>query len=173
MYSNKKETMKKTLFSLLAISLLAACEKDKLNDTDRDFAMQAGYANAAEISAGQLASTKGSSPMVKAYGQQMVTDHQPALDELVTIGNEEGISVPTSPDPAHQALMQRLMSLSGYDFDTAYMNSQVRDHQMTISLFQNELQNGRRDRLEDYARDKMPHLQEHLERADSTRTALH
>jgi putative membrane protein len=164
--------MKKTLFSLLAISAFIACKKDKLNDTDRDFAMQAGYSNAAEISAGQLAASKGNSALVRSYGQQMATDHQPALNELVTIGNEEGLTVPTTPDPAHQALMQRLMTLSGYDFDTAYMNSQVSDHQMAISLFQNEVNNGRRDRVQNYAADKLPHLNEHLQRADSIRTAL-
>jgi len=164
--------MKKLLFSLLAISAMVACEKDKLNDTDRDFAMQAGYSNSAEIAAGQLAASKGSSAMVRNYGQMMVMDHQMALTELVTIGNEEGLSVPTTPDPAHQALMQRLSTLSGYQFDTAYMNSQIMDHQMAINLFQNEVDNGKRNRVQDYAADKLPHLRMHLASADSIRAAL-
>jgi putative membrane protein len=164
--------MKKLLFSLLVISALVACEKDKLNDTDRDFAMQAGHANAAEIAAGQMAAQKGSSAMVRSYGQMMVMDHQMAQTELVNIGNAEGLSVPTTPDPAHQALMQRLSTLSGYQFDTAYMNSQIMDHQMSINLFQNEVDNGRRDRLQDYAADKLPHLRMHLQKADSIRSAL-
>src|SRR4051812_3936581 len=104
--SLKKRTMKKLIFSLMAVGTFMACKKDKLNDTDRDFTMQAGYSNAAEISAGQLAASKGNSAMVRQYGEQMVSDHQPALNELVNIGNEEGLTVPTTPDPAHQALMQ-------------------------------------------------------------------
>jgi putative membrane protein len=169
----KTRSMKKIFFVLMAGATIVACKKDKLNDTDRDFATQAGYSNAAEISAGQLAASKGSSAMVRNYGALMATDHQPALNELVQIGTEEGLTVPTTPDPYHQALMSRLMSLSGYAFDTAYINSQIMDHQTAISLFQNEVDNGRRNRVQDYAADKLPHLHMHLTTADSIRTALH
>lgn len=164
--------MKKAYMVSAAAIIMMSCEKDELNDTDREFLQMAGHSNAAEIAAGQLAGQKGSNILVKEYGQQMVAEHTLELNELQVLGNDNGIAVPTTPDPAHQALMQRLMGLSGYDFDTAYMNSQIIDHQMVIDLYRNEADNGRRDQIHDHASAKLPNLNMHLQRADSIRAAL-
>jgi putative membrane protein len=138
-----------------------------MNSMDQSFLMQTSYGNHAEIAAGQLAATKATNAAVKAFGQMMVNDHSTAQTELEGIASNNGVDVPDQPDPAHQALMQRLMTLQGVAFDTAYMNSQVMDHQNTVNLFEMEISSGQRRQVIDYANKYLPHIRMHLQMADS------
>ncbi|RZK08846.1 MAG: DUF4142 domain-containing protein [Flavobacterium sp.] len=168
--------MKKMFIATSVVALLAvACDKDdenKVNNTDRDFVKLASISNNAEMMAGQLATTKATSPLVKAFGSHMVLEHNLAQSDLKTRGSEAGIAVSDTVDAEHKALMTYLNSLSGYSFDTAYMNSQVKDHQKTINFFQMEISGGQHQRIKSYANEYLPHIQQHFTRADSIRKAL-
>ena len=52
------------------------------------------------------------------------------------------------------------------------MNSQVRDHQKTETLFETETANGKDQGLKDYANKYLPHIRMHLENAIEIRSAL-
>lgn len=164
------------LFGTLALAgFLTACDKDEdedVNATDQQFVMSAGMANRAEINAGQLAATRGSNAAVRTYGQMMVTEHTQAQNDLRSVSNDEGITMSDTVDATHQALMARLMTLNGYQFDTAYMNSQIRDHQNTIQLFQSVMNSGENDRVRTYANTYLPKIQMHYATADSIRQRL-
>ncbi|HYE55997.1 MAG TPA: DUF4142 domain-containing protein [Chitinophagaceae bacterium] len=162
-------TRKLLLGAFAALCISSACnnDDDELNSMDQTFIMQASYGNHAEVAAGQLAATKAVHPEVKMFGQMMVTDHSTAQSELENIASDRGVDPPDQPDPEHQALMQRLMTLQGHSFDTAYMNSQVMDHQRTVQLFENEINNGNDRRLIEYANKYLPHIRMHLHKADS------
>jgi putative membrane protein len=115
----------------IALALLSSCDKDNndsnLNSTDQTFMNQAAISNKAEIMAGQLAATKGNSAAVRSFGEWMVTEHGMAQSDLQALASSLGKNLPDTVDAQHQALMARLNSLSGYSFDTAYINSQVMD----------------------------------------------
>jgi putative membrane protein len=169
--------MKKWILAAGVCSLIiTACDKednnDELNNTDRDFVVMASISNNAEIGAGQLAATKGSNAKVKAYGQQMVSEHTMAQSDLRTRATNVGITVSDTVDAVHRALMTKLASLSGYAFDTTYMGSQVRDHQNTLNLFNTEISSGQHTQIRTYATDYQPHIQMHFNTADSIRRAL-
>lgn len=172
--------MKKVFLPVsLAVVLLSACDKDDNdnnqtgnNSTDQMFVQMAAVSNTAEIQAGQLAVTKGNTPMVRAFGQSMVMEHGMAQNDLKTVGANIGMSVQDTVDAEHRALMTRLNSLSGMAFDTAYMNSQVKDHLKTLTLFQTEIYGGANQRVVNYANTYAPHIQMHLQRADSIAHAL-
>jgi putative membrane protein len=156
--------------------MFSACEKDNndddLNGTDNTFMTQVAMGNKAEIMAGQLAATKGENAEVKAFGQLMVTEHGMAQTDLESIASSLGKTLPDTVDAEHQALMVRLNSLSGHSFDTAYMNSQVKDHQKTVMIFQTETSDGNNRRVRDYANTYLPHIQMHLQKADSLANAI-
>ena len=170
--------MKKTLLSALTVlALFTACDKDdddenELNSTDRNFMTNVAIANMAEVMTGQLAATKGTNPGVVQFGQHMVMEHGMAQTELQRMADSLGHTLPTTVDPEHQALMTRLNSLSGYQFDTAYINSQVKDHQKTLNIFQMEQGDGDHWRVRYYASKYRPHIEMHLHVADSLQDAL-
>lgn len=162
------------IVGLLSTGLLVACDDDdndnprpSLSAMDQTFIQMAAFGNRAEIDAGQLASTKGNDTMVRMFGNMMVQDHSVAYDELEDITDDWDIVIPRTPDSVHLMLKQRLMGLSGQSFDTAYMNSQIKDHQVNIALFQKEADSSKQPILKSYATKYLPKLKMHLQKADS------
>lgn len=162
----------------MAAVLFAACKKDddnnsnNISDADRTFMQMAAYSNNDEIDAGTLASTKGNMASVRSFGSMMVTDHGMAQTDLQSLASQKGVTLPSGPDSLHIAMKQMMMNLSGRDFDTAYMNAQVRDHQATITLMQNEISNGSNQDVKNYASSKLPTIQMHYHMADSIARTL-
>jgi putative membrane protein len=159
--------------ALAVITFALGCDKNDDNDIssrDRNFVMKANMANFAEIDAGQLAAAKATDPGIKAFGQQMVMDHTQSKSELKNIATSLGLYAPDSLDAEHMALKSQLMSLSGAKFDSVYIHSQVKDHNMAIDLYDDEGDDGNNRQLRDYARNTLPHLREHKAKADSLAT---
>jgi putative membrane protein len=156
---------------LLASTALFSCEKDdddeELNKTDIMFITGAAISNTAEVQAGQLAAAKATNPAIKAYGVQMVAEHSLAQVELKVVGSRVGVQVADTVDARHRALMQQLNSLSGREFDSVYIHSQVIDHQNTLNLFETEIEDGSHDSVQAYANKYRPHIEMHLVEADS------
>jgi putative membrane protein len=137
------------------------------NQNDSAFILNASMSNFAEISAGQAAAERGNDTTVSNFGNRMVTEHILAGQQLDSVLAGSGLTTKDSLDQAHLMLMDSLQTLTGIQFDTVYINSQIRDHQMAISLFQNEASNGNNDKLKSFANDMLPHLNDHLENAQS------
>jgi len=161
---------------LLAGLAFSSCDKDdddnKLNDTDQTYMTKTSISNSAEISAGTLASNKATNARVKAFAQHMIMEHTTAQNDLKTLGTAVGYPVKDTIDPEHVAIAAMLNSLSGRAFDSAYMHTQVADHDKTIAVFQTELSSGRHMDVKNYASTNLPHIQMHRTQADSIATAF-
>lgn len=154
----------------------SACSNDddnsSLNATDRDFMVQASYSNEAEISAGSIAASKGSADSITMFGQMMVIDHGKAESSLDSLANALSVEIPSTPDTAHIAKAAVLQTLSGYTFDTAYINAQVIDHSATIAIFQKEISAGNNTQVKAFANKNLPIIQMHFEEAQSIQKQL-
>jgi predicted outer membrane protein len=101
----------------------------KLSSGDAGILKDMAMANMAEIEGGKLAQSKGQSAEVKAFGQQMIDDHTANLNEVKTLAQARGVTLPTEPDAKHKAMAAKLEKMSGADFDKAYMKQAgVQDH---------------------------------------------
>ncbi len=153
---------------------IASCTKSNnniLNDTDRTFMLKASASNTAEIDAATLASYKATNTAVRAFAQHMIMEHSMAQTDLKTLSNNVGFPVKDSLDPAHIAIKALLASLNGRQYDSAYIYIQVVDHQAAVANFQNELSNGQHMDVKNYANTYLPHIQMHLQSADSIANA--
>lgn len=154
---------------------MAACDDDdndknsrNLEDADETFVEKAALSNMTEIDFANLALTNAQHDSVRAFAQHMTEEHSTAQNELKTMADKfEDVDWPTEMDQQHQQLKQQLMSLSGYQFDSAYMQSQVNDHQAALNLFNTEKNNGKNSDVKGYANKYQPHIQDHLDMADS------
>jgi putative membrane protein len=170
-----------SVFSLATVFMIS-CDKDEddnnnnnnntPNATDNNFMTQAAYGNYNEIALGQLALTKATNDSVKMFAQMMITDHTAANASLDSLADRYTYSLPTGADSAHLAFKDSLDTYTGHTFDTAYINSQVRDHQTTIDLFQNEISSGNADSVQNFATRLLPKIQAHKALADSIATNL-
>jgi len=163
----------------VASMFITSCHKDddnvdtsSPNSTDTDFVTKAGYSNLDEIDFAQLALVKSTDDSVRNFAQHMITEHTTALSGLDSIATQFNYTLPTTIDSAHAALKAQAMALSGIGFDSTYINGQVADHINAINLFQNEVNLGNNPTIKGYASRMLPHLQEHLARAQSVKAYL-
>ena len=163
---------------LTLIILSVACRKDlvissdQLTVTDQTFLLEANLANMAEIDAANLAISKATTPEVIAYAYQMLADHKPALAELRAVADSVGFPVRDSVDPVRREVLFQLGSFSNRAFDSAYIHQQAFDHRNTRTIIGTEIVNGNHVKVKGYAYRILPHIEEHMLRADSIRSRL-
>jgi len=134
---------------------------------DHQFIMEAAQGGLAEVELGQMASSKAQSAEVKQFAQRMVTDHGKANEELKSLAQSKNMTLPTDVGAKHKATKERLEKLSGAQFDRAYMQDMLSDHQKDVNDFRKESQSGKDPEVKAWAAKTLPTLQEHLQMAQS------
>jgi putative membrane protein len=134
---------------------------------DKEFMSKAGMGGLAEVQMGNLALQKASSADVKAFGQRMVTDHSKANEELQQLATTKGVALPTELAGEHKDAMEHLSSLSGKDFDKAYMKHMVEDHVKDVGEFEKASTTAQDSDLKAWAGKTLPTLKEHLQLAQT------
>ncbi len=132
---------------------------------DETFATKAAQGGMAEVKLGQLAVSKAQDKKVKDFGQKMVDDHSKANDELKGIAKNKSITLPTDVSVKDNATYTELSALSGKEFDRAYINDMVKDHETDVAEFQREANNGKDSDIKGFAAKTLPTLQQHLQMA--------
>lgn len=146
----------------------------------------------------RMASTKAQAKDVKDYAKQLVDDHTKSQDKLRKYAMEKNITLrSTNPgtqtgrsdskvgQPEHEAgsartqpdtsdsHMRELDSKSGAEFDRAYMQMMVDNHQKAIAMFerQKNAKVGDSD-LQDFVGGQIPVLKKHLNKAEDIQKKL-
>jgi putative membrane protein len=139
-----------------------------MDPADNDFMMKAAQGGMAEVDMGNMASSKATNADVKKFGDRMVTDHSKANDELKQLAATKGVSLPTDVGDEHKKAMDEMSAKSGKDFDKAYMDDMVKDHEKDVAEFQKASKNAKDADLKSWATKTLPTLQEHLKMAKDT-----
>lgn len=134
-----------------------------MSSQDRNFMMDAAMGGMMEVELGRMATQQGASDAVKQFGQRMVDDHSQANTELMSIASTKGISLPTELDSKHREHVTKLSSMSGAEFDRAYVKMMVNDHEKDVSVFEKQSTRGADPDLKAFASKTLPTLQEHLQ----------
>ena len=104
-----------------------------VSSSDRKFVNEQLSGGEAEIELGKLAKDHASNAEVKDFAQMMIDDHTKADDQLKQVASTNGIQEQPQIDSEQQNLMDKLSKLNGPDFDKAYMNAMVDDHEKDVS----------------------------------------
>lgn len=97
-----------------------------------------------EIQLGKLAAERGSSPQVRQFGQRMVDDHSKAAEQLKQIASKHNVTTSETMTTEHRAVIDRLSSLEGEQFDRAYMSEMVQKHRDTVNTLEARAQDRNR-----------------------------
>ena len=152
---------------------MSSKSKSSLSLGDKKFVHDAAQGGMAEVELGKLATEKASSDDVKKFGQRMVDDHTKAGDQLKQVASSEGIQLPQGLSAQDKATKERLLKLSGEQFDKAYMADMVKDHIEDVVDFQHESRSGKAPAVKDFAAQTLPTLQEHLKQAKKVAPKTH
>jgi putative membrane protein len=134
-------------------------------DPDTQFAFNAAAGGMSEVKMGMLAAQKGNDPSAKQFGQRMVTDHFKAGDELKSIAIQSKITLPADVSKSDAETYAKVSKLSGAEFDKAYANEMVKDHEKDVAEFQKEAMSGKDPSPKEFAAKTLPTLQSHLQQA--------
>lgn len=156
--------MKKLLTGVLAVfvTVHAAHADEKL--TSAEFVAKASEAGMAEVEKGKLAAQKASAPEVRAYGQRMVTDHTRSGAELDQIASRKGLAPAKTLGPKHSKALEELRAKSGAQFDAAFEQQMVADHNEAVTLFTSAEKLGDEE-LAGFASRTLPTLRDHQQQA--------
>ena len=136
-----------------------------LSDADKTFIMKAAQGGMAEVALGNLAAQQGASADVKSFGNRMVNDHGKAGDELKTLATNKGLALPMDLDAEGKKTQDELSKKSGKDFDKAYIDDMVKDHEKDVAEFQKESTAAQDPDLKAWVSKTLPTLQDHLKQA--------
>jgi putative membrane protein len=102
----------------------------------------------------------------------MVADHSDAGAKLQAVASKEGMSVSSTLNQEDQATYNKLRNLSGADFDRAYADAMVKDHEQDIAEFEREAKSGKDSAVRQFAQDTLPTLREHLKLAQAMQKSV-
>lgn len=149
-----------------------AATAGELSKADQAFMRQLTQANLAEVAAAKIAQQKASSDSVKAYARQMIDDHTSAQNELQTLADAKGVTLPKAPDAAHQAAAKKLQGLSGAAFDRSYAaQAGTADHRAAVRLFTQVSTKATDPDLKAFGAKLLPKVQSHLDMVQQMKAA--
>jgi putative membrane protein len=132
---------------------------------DKEFVSKAAMGSLAGVLMGNLALQKASSADVKAFAQSMVTDHSKTLEELRQMALTKGLGLPTEMAGDHKKGFDHLATLSGAEFDKAFMAHVVADHEKDVAAFDKASTSATDNDVKTWAGTTLPVLKEHLAQA--------
>lgn len=130
-----------------------------------DFMTKAASGGMMEVELGRMAQEKAQSQEVKDFGQMMVNDHSKVNDQLKQLAQQKNIMLPDSMGEKHMEHVNELREKTGAEFDKAYMELMVEDHQEDVDTFQNAADNLQDAEVKSFASSTVTTLQQHLDRA--------
>jgi putative membrane protein len=136
-----------------------------LSAGDTKFVRDAGESGMAEVQLGQLGVQKATNADVKTFAQKMVDDHTQANTQLQQLASQKGVTLPTDLSMMHKHASTQLSKLSGAEFDRAFMDQMVMDHQKVVAEFDRVSKGGRDSDVKSFASTTLPTLQDHLRMA--------
>jgi putative membrane protein len=133
---------------------------------DAAFIQEAIQGSMAEVQMGELAQKNGASEEVRSLGEQLVTDHSASMKEASELAAQVRATVPNEPTAEAQQHFEQMQQMSGEEFDAAFAEHMVTNHEKEIQKFEDQSQSGSGE-VAEFARVTLPTLQEHLETAQS------
>ena len=170
--------MKLSAASISGLFVIAIATAHGQGITDAQIASIVVTANQVDIDAGKLAAARAASGEVKAFGQQMVTDHSGVNKAATDLAAK--LKVTPEDNPTSQSLktggqknVARLEKLQGAAFDKAYVDQEVAYHQQVLDALDKTLIPGaKNEELKALLVKVRPAFVAHLEHAKSLQTSL-
>ena len=136
-----------------------------IENKDAQFLVDAAKINLEEIKLGQLAQQNSMMPNVKEMGKIMETEHTQCLNSSKALSEKKSVILPTSLTKEGEETYEKLLNISGADFDKKYCELMVDGHKNAISMFEKTTTDSNDPDIRAWASETLPSLQKHLDHA--------
>lgn len=154
---------------LIATAALAASAAIAQAPAETPFIAKAIQGDIAETMMGQLAAKQGSTPAVRNYGAMLAKDHGSHKLLAVAVARHMKVTPPTAPNADQIAAYNDLKGKTGKDFDTAFVEHMIMDHDKDITEYQNAYSNEKGE-IPRFAIKTLPVLKKHLATAQALKS---
>jgi putative membrane protein len=142
-------------------------------DVDRGWVQDQLEAGDAEVKLGRLAQERGGSADVRAFGAMMVEKHTVAGTELKRVATRHNVAPKPDARDDYDDAFEKLSKLSGDEFDRAYLEMMVDDHEDVVDALEKKAgKNDEHADVREWASKTLPEAKQHLERAKDLRERL-
>jgi putative membrane protein len=149
-----------------------AADAATLSKPDADFLVNAASGAMTEVRLGRLAQTHATNPRVKDFGASMVNDHGEILKRIKYLAARKHVILPDSVSSRQQKEINRLEKKKGNDFDKAYVQRMMDDHESDITEFQKQASQGMDSLTRVFASSDLQLLRRHLDSVASLASLL-
>ncbi|MFC4210757.1 DUF4142 domain-containing protein [Pedobacter lithocola] len=119
----------------------AESTETSLDDDGNNFLKKAAVGGIMEVEAAKIALKNASNADVKAFAQQMLTDHTKANTELKELAIAKKVITPDALPAEDQIHLDEMKKMTGSNFDKHYVDMMITDHEKTVKLFELGKQN--------------------------------
>jgi putative membrane protein len=113
----------------------------------------------------RLAERNTRNKAVRSFARKLADDHARAEKELAQLFSRKGIPPEKEFARDLQNSVERLAGLKGGQFDQAFRQQVIEDHEKAVALFEEQARHGMDPEIKAFAQKHLPDLREHLERA--------
>ena len=157
-FSRKARITGAVLLSSFCLVGMTSCEDDDddpilntYNQQDRNFAISSSENLNAQISFGQLALDNGEDDSVLEYGTMLTSENTESKAELEGLLAGTDVEITNELSASMQAKHDELSMMSGEDFDEAFIEFQIDLLNDSMSMYENQIDNGENNSLKDFA----------------------
>src|SRR5215210_1092409 len=126
---------------------------------------EVGSMNLLEVRLGTLAGQRSSNSTVKQFGQQMVSSHSSMGQQWASLAEQNRLPTSAPMNSIQQRQAEHLSKLSGTEFDRAYMEAMVADHEQDAGVLQRIGTYAQSAEVKRLAASGLVGVQQHLSRA--------
>ncbi len=145
-------------------SVLSVAAEDKRTERDARFVLAASEVGLAEVNFGMLAEKRTANEDVRTFAHELVVDHVKANKELGEVAARR-YGGASAMNRGHLERFDKLSTLEGDAFDRAFLDGQIKEHESSIRLFEEEARKGQDEQLQAWAGKMLPTLRDHLKKA--------
>lgn len=136
------------------------------------FLTEAYQGGLAEIQLSRLAVDKATDNNVRKFAQAMVDQHTVVNRQISQLAHRNGITLPDAPTQEQTAGINRLSALSGEEFDRAYLQANVDQHEKDVVAAMQQAGQGTDANVRSFAQGSVPLLKLHLAAAEDIHAVL-
>lgn len=132
-------------------------------ENDAQFLVNATALNLNTIELAQLAQQKSTNDDLKSFAIMLEKDHKASIKEITSLANTKFIIIPKSMTDDGKTNFKDLTNLSTIEFEKAYTNIMVKEHQEAIILFDKASTESKDQEIKALAAATLPKLRQHLD----------
>lgn len=133
--------------------------------SDKQFASIIAYGSMMEIELGTVASNQSTNPAIKQLGERMVDDYSKWANGMKKASAGLGIAMPFELDAKRKAIVDKIVAMSGTDFDNAYLKEVITLQNRALMITQHEAETAGVTGFRHWAGVMVPQIQEQLQMA--------